>query len=360
MTSPRFVITGGGTGGHLFPAIAFAEALTRRGMPKDAIHFVGAERGIEATVVPEHGFGVDLLPGRGFPRRIDLENLKNAAVTLKATNRARRILKRQRPDVVVGFGGYASAPAILAARTLEIPTLIHEQNAVPGAVNRLAVRLGARAAVSWPETPLPGAVVVGNPVREDVLGATWQPADPFSVSVVGGSLGAKTLNDATLELLELWQDRDVVVRHVAGPRNYESVNSATIEIRGRQGTPRLDYRLSAFESDMAGLYATSHVVVARAGASTVAELAVVGTPSVLVPLPGAPGDHQTRNARALSDHEGALLLPDAECSGSSLARALSELMEPSAGDQMHRRALAQGHRGAADDLASMALEMTDV
>lgn len=356
MTSPSFVITGGGTGGHLFPALAFAEALQRKGVPAESIRFIGAERGLEATVIPERGFSVDLLPGRGFPRRLDWENAKNAGTTLKATRLARKILKRQPPSLVVGFGGYASAPTIFAAKSMRIPMMIHEQNAVVGAVNRIAVRLGATAAVSWPETPLPGAIVVGNPVREDVLTARWNPQGKLHVSIVGGSLGAKTLNEAGLGLLALWNERDVVLKHACGPRNFDEVSKAAAALQADLPQGQLSYELRPFENDMAHMYATSHIVIGRAGASSVAELAVVGTPSVLVPLPGAPGDHQTRNARALSDHGGAILLADHDCTAQSVSDAVDRAADPESLKKMHLSAIQQARPDAADRLAQIALE----
>ena len=169
------LIAGGGTGGHVYPALALAQALVARGHAPEELRFVGARRGLEATVVPEAGFAIELLPGRGLQRRLSWENVRTARDTAAAVNQAVRIVRRLRPQVVVGVGGYASFPCVLAARMLRVPTVVHEQNAAPGVVNRLAAGLGARVAISLPGTPLPHAVVTGNPIRAEVAAVAREP-----------------------------------------------------------------------------------------------------------------------------------------------------------------------------------------
>jgi undecaprenyldiphospho-muramoylpentapeptide beta-N-acetylglucosaminyltransferase len=320
------LITGGGTGGHVYPGLALAEALVARGHPRESIHWVGNAGKLEETAVPAAGFTIDLLPGRGLQRRLTAENVSVALKTSQAMGRAMRIVRRRRPAVVVGVGGYASLPTLVAARLQRIPTVVHEQNAAPGLANRIAVRLGARAAVSLPGTPLPGAVLTGNPVRAAVVAVERRPSvERPLVAVFGGSLGARRINEATAGLYDRWRGRgDVVIRHVSGPAGYDTAVSARAAAR-RDGDA-LDYRLVPYEEDMPGLYAETTVAVCRSGATTVAELAAAGVPSVLVPLPGAPGDHQTRNAEALVDAGAAVLVPDAECTGERLAAELEPLL----------------------------------
>lgn len=350
-------ITGGGTGGHIYPAIAIADALVRAGHPAAEIHFVGAARGMEATAVPAAGYTIDLLPGRGLRRswRAVGANVRALLDTVRAFTDAWRILGRRRPRVVIGVGGYASVPTVLAARVRRIPVVVHEQNATPGLANRIAVRLGARAAVSLPDTPLPRATLTGNPLRGPVVEAVWRPAtDPRLVAVVGGSLGARRLNDAALGVYDRWRDRhDVAVRHVAGRRNHDAC-VAELERLRRPGD-HLRYELVAYEDDMPRLYSRAQMMVARAGAVTVAELAAVGVPSVLVPLPGAPGDHQTRNARALVDAGAAVLLPDADCDGAHLAAELDALLAADAEvlGTMHRAARSLARPDAADAVVAL-------
>jgi undecaprenyldiphospho-muramoylpentapeptide beta-N-acetylglucosaminyltransferase len=334
------VITGGGTGGHVYPALALANELVARGHARETIRFVGARRGLEARVVPEAGYAIDLLPGRGFRRRLAAANVGAAWDTLRALVQARRVVADAQPEVVVGVGGYASLPSLVAARMRRIPTVVHEQNAAPGLANRVAVRMGARAAVSLPGTPLRGAVLTGNPVRAEVAAVRRapDPARPL-VTVFGGSLGAGTINDAALGLYDRWRDRmDVAVHHVTGTRNYEPCSARLAGLR--RPADRLDYELVDYEDHMERLYARTSVAVCRAGAITVAELAAAGLPAVLVPLPGAPGDHQTRNAEALVDGGAAIVVRDADCDAARLDSELRGLL----GDAVRLEAMAAAAR----------------
>ncbi|HET7524245.1 MAG TPA: UDP-N-acetylglucosamine--N-acetylmuramyl-(pentapeptide) pyrophosphoryl-undecaprenol N-acetylglucosamine transferase, partial [Acidimicrobiales bacterium] len=296
------VIAGGGTGGHAVPAVAIARALVDKGHPPATIHFVGSARGIERRLVPEAGFSITLLPGRGIARRLTPDNIGAVAGLLSAAVQAFFLLRRLRPSVVITVGGYASAPCAAAAVILRIPLIVEEQNATPGLANRLAGRFALACAVSFPGTPLPRSVVTGNPVRQEIISvdrspegraaakkALDLPADRTVVAVAGGSLGARRINDATVGLTALWADRaDVAIRHVIGERDFEQVTSAA----ATPAATGLVYQQIRFEDRMDLLLAAADVTVQRAGASTVSELAVAGVPSVLVPLPGAPGDHQ--------------------------------------------------------------------
>ncbi len=348
------LITGGGTGGHVYPGLALAEALVARGHPRDSIVWVGNEGKLEAEAVPQAGFAVVLLPGRGLQRRLTVENVGVALKTAQAFRKARRIVKDHRPAIVVGVGGYASLPCLVAARWQGIPTVVHEQNAAPGLANRIAVRLGARPAVSLPGTPLPDAVVTGNPVRASVVAVERRPsAERPLVAVFGGSLGARRINEAAAGLYDLWRDRgDVAVRHVSGPAGFATATAALAGLR-REGD-RLEWTLRRYEDDMPGLYAATSIAVCRAGATTVAELAAAGVPSVLVPLPGAPGDHQTRNAEALVSAGAAILVPDAGCTGERLAAELEPLLaDPARLEAMGAAARTLARPDAAGDLADL-------
>jgi UDP-N-acetylglucosamine--N-acetylmuramyl-(pentapeptide) pyrophosphoryl-undecaprenol N-acetylglucosamine transferase len=353
------VITGGGTGGHVYPALALAGELVGRGHSRDTIRFVGASRGLEARVVPERGYAIDLLPGRGFQRRFTVANLRAAWDTLIAFVGARRIIRRVRPRVVVGVGGYASLPCLVAARLRRVPSVVHEQNAAPGLANRIAVRMGAKPAVSLPGTPLRAAVLTGNPVRSEIAAVRRAPdADLPLVAVFGGSLGSVRINDAALELYDRWRDRaDIAVQHVTGPRNYEDCKARLTGLR-RPGDA-LRYELVAYEEHMDQLYARTTVAVCRAGAVTVAELAAAGVPAVLVPLPGAPGDHQTRNAEALAAADAAVVLPDLECDGDRLDVELKTLLsDPARLESMSEAARGIARPDAAARLADLVEEVS--
>jgi len=348
------LVTGGGTGGHVYPAIAVAQELVRRGHPRESIHFVGAQRGLEATAVPEAGFTIDLLPGRGIRRSLHPTALRDNFGALfgacRAFARAFRLVGRLQPRVVFGVGGFASLPCLIAARLRRVPAVVHEQNAAPGVANRIGVRLGARAAVSMAGTRLRRAIVTGNPIRPEIGAVARDPAKPPLIVVFGGSLGARRLNDAALALAELWRNRDdVEVLLIAGRRDHDR---CARRLREEAYEGRLPFQLVAYEEHMETVYARATLVVARAGAVTVAELAATGTPAVLVPLPGAPHDHQTRNAETLVCADAAVLVTDHELTGTRLAAVVDELM----GDPKRVAAMSAGARTLArrDAAASVA------
>ena len=330
------VIAGGGTAGHVLPGISIGQQIVARGAPREAVHFVGSSRGVETRLVVEAGFSLTALPGRGLQRRLTLSNVAAAASLAKAFVQALGVLRRHRPAVVVGLGGYASAACGAAAVLLRVPLVITEQNAVPGLANRLLSRFAAGAATAFEATELPRATWTGNPVRTEVLAADrcsgraaarsalGVDTERRLVAVFGGSLGARRINEAVAGTVELWQARDDLhIRHIAGRRDYDDLSR-----RVAQG-PRsgLAYDLVAYEDNMAAVYAAADLVVSRAGATTVAELAAVGVPAVLVPLPGAPGDHQTANARRLAAAGGAVIVSDAELDAARLAADVDTLLQ---------------------------------
>ena len=331
------VIAGGGTAGHVLPGISVAEQIVERGAPRDAVHFVGSSRGVETRLVTEAGFGLTALPGRGLQRRMTLSNLTAAIGLLRAFGQALVVLRRRRPAVVLGLGGYASAACGAAAALLRVPLVITEQNAVPGLANRLLSRFATGAATAFEATDLPRATWTGNPVRTEVLAADRTSGRAAAraalgvdagrrlVAVFGGSLGSRRINDAVAGATELWQDRDDLhIRHIAGRRDYDEFAAGRVA-PDQEGA--LGYDLVAYEEDMATVYAAADLVVSRSGATTVAELAVAGVPAVLVPLPGAPGDHQTANARRLVEAGGAVIVDDAELDGSRLAAEVDALLD---------------------------------
>jgi UDP-N-acetylglucosamine--N-acetylmuramyl-(pentapeptide) pyrophosphoryl-undecaprenol N-acetylglucosamine transferase len=327
MSRPIFaLLAGGGTGGHTYPAIALAQALVERGHPPSSIRFVGARRGPEGRVVTEAGFGIDLLPGRGLQRRLTPANVGVVAQSVVAFVRAIALVRRARPQVVVGFGGYASLPCLVAASLWRVPRVVHEQDAAPGLANRIAVRLGAQPAISLPGTPLPGAVLTGNPVRHEFRELARGPSrDPALVAMFGGTLGAGTINDAALGLYDRWRmRRDVAVHHVVGPRNEEACVARLARLR--RSDDALQYALVPYEPHMDQLFARASVAVCRAGAGPIAELTAAGLPSVLVPLPGAPSDLQMRNARTLEQGGAAVVVADADCRAETLDPLLGDLL----------------------------------
>lgn len=342
------IIAGGGTAGHMLAGLSIAREMTRRGAPADAVHCVASSRGAEHKLAGEAGFGLTALPGRGIQRRLTPANLGAVAGLARALARALRLVRRRRPAVVVGLGGYASVACGLAAAVWRVPLVVIEQNAVAGAANRLLARWARGAAVGFPTVDLPRAVCTGNPVRTEVLAvdrgrqrraaraALGVGEGRFLVAAFGGSLGARRINEAVAELAAMWRGRsDIHVRHIAGRRDYGWVAERVESISGGE----LGYDLVEYEDDMVAVYAAADLVVGRSGASSVAELAAAGVPAVLVPLPGAPGDHQTANARVLAAAGAAVVVADGDLDGSRLAAEIDSLaVEPDRLDDMGRAA----------------------
>jgi undecaprenyldiphospho-muramoylpentapeptide beta-N-acetylglucosaminyltransferase len=362
------VIAGGGTAGHVFVALALARALVERGVEPDHIELVGSSRGQEATRAAGEGFPLTLLPGRGIVRRwrpVDLiANAGAVAGLLFAVLWELAMAVRRRPKVVVSVGGYASVPTGLAAAVLRIPLVLVNIDAKAGAAHRLLGRFASASAVAFGGTGLPHPVVTGAPVRQDLAAlartpdaagrarlALGIPPERRTVVIFGGSLGARRLNDAALALAAIFAKcSGLTLYHVCGHRNFDEVQRAS--------PPAVDgglcYRLVPFEEDSVSLYAAADLMVCRAGALTVAELSVVGVPSVLVPLPGAPGDHQSANAMALGDAGAAVVVHDEECTGERLATIVNELLADR--DRlvaMGRAAVGLGRPRAAQDVAEL-------
>lgn len=331
-----FLITGGGTAGHTNPGIATAQALVDLGVDASDIHFVGAERGSEGELVPDAGFGIDLLPGRGIRRSFSPDAVRDnvGAVwgLVRGVGTALRIVRRRRPAAVLCLGGYAAFAASLAALVLRVPIVVSEQNARASAVNRLFGRVAAVCALPYPDTDLPKGELTGNPIRLPVVAAVADAdraaaraeldldADRLVVAVWAGSLGARRINDAVAELADRWRDRgDLAVHHVVGKRDFPDF----ADLPARFADAAIDYRVVEYEHRMAALQVAADVAICRSGASTTAELALAGLPSVLVPGPFAPRDAQRANAAELAAAGAAVVVDDGDVDAALLDRLLT-------------------------------------
>lgn len=356
------LLAGGGTAGHVLPALAVAEVLVARGHDQSTIQLMGGRRGPEGAMAAEAGFVATLLPGRGIARRLSPATVAAAAGVLAGIVQAVLLLARRRPRVVLSVGGYAAAPASIAAVLLRVPLVLHDQNAHPGALHRLVGRFARASAVSFAGTPLPRAVVTGNPVRPEVRDLDRSPAGRQAardrlgvpaghllIGVFGGSLGSRRINEAVFGLVERWAGRSgVAIRHAVGSRDWGSARPPQPPAGG------LVYEAVEYEHQMADLLGAADLMVCRAGGSTVAELACAGVPSVLVPLPLAPNDHQTRNAQALVDAGAAVLLPDGELDPGRLEAVLETLVaDPSRLAAMAAAARSQARPDAAERVADL-------
>ncbi len=367
--SARVLITGGGTAGHTNPGIAIAEALVARGLDVADVHFVGGERGNEARLVGEAGFSIDLLPGRGIRRSVSPDAIKQNAVSawglVTSVARAAKVLRRFDPDVVVCLGGYAAFAATLAAVIRRTPIVISEQNARSSDVNRILGRFAARCALPYPDTDLPNGVLTGNPILAGVVAGVKDidraearnrlgvDVDRTLIAVWAGSLGATRINEAVAELADRWRDRDdLAIHHVIGRRDWDKFSAGN----DKHAADAIHYRAVDYEDDMPTVQVAADMAVCRCGASTTSELAVAGLPSVLVPLPIAPRDHQRANARELVDAGGAVLLDDDKVSADSLATLIETIVgAPEGRAAMAAAAASVGRPDAALDVADIVL-----
>lgn len=359
------VVTGGGTSGHALPALAIMDRLVQFGRAPDSLHFVGTQRGIEARLLPATGYAHTLLDVVGLQRSLSRRNLMFLPKLLGATWRARRLLRQLRPAVVVNVGGYASMPATLAARLCRVPVVVVSYDLRPGLASKLSARFAAASATAFPNSPLPRARTVGAPIRAQIIAidrardrvaarAELQlPVNRFVVTVFGGSLGAKALNEAVAQWVQMWSDRsDVAVHHVVGDRWLADAPPA------RDGSAGIMYRVIGYDDRMPQLYAASDLMVTRAGASTVAELAATGTPAIMVPWPGAAENHQLDNARTLTDRGAAVLLQEHDLDPQALANQIDGLIaDPQNLAQIGQRAFAEGQRHRGDSLIELIAEV---
>jgi undecaprenyldiphospho-muramoylpentapeptide beta-N-acetylglucosaminyltransferase len=352
------VLAGGGTAGHVMPALAIADALVAAGRRVDDVRFVGAVGGMETELVPARGYHIDVLPVRGLMRGRTLGNVAVLMGHTRAVWRARRLVRRSDTAAVVSIGGYGAIPAIVAAALRRVPVVAVSYDAQPGLATRVAARFATATAVAMATPSLPRAEVTGAPIRSELLAIDRSrdrgearrrigvPEDRFLIVVVGGSLGSARLNTATQQFVAMHAERsDLAVRHVVGARNMRDVPSL--------GSSAIIHQVIGFESDMATALAACDVVVARAGASTVAELAALAIPAVLVPWPGAAADHQRANARWLVEVGGAVMVEDADWDGSRMASVMDELRDPEVRAAMARRAASVGERHGAENIAAL-------
>jgi UDP-N-acetylglucosamine--N-acetylmuramyl-(pentapeptide) pyrophosphoryl-undecaprenol N-acetylglucosamine transferase len=355
----KLAIAGGGTGGHLFPGIAVAESLLRLDSTAEVL-FIGTERGIETRAVPRAGFRLELIRVGALKRVSGVERVKTIASIPTSILHARRILRTFGASAVLGVGGYASGPALVAARIMGLPTAICEQNSVPGMTNRILGRLVDDIFGTFesarPHFPVARYSVVGNPVRVAFVDAVGSGAgtspEPGRVFVFGGSQGARPLNQAVPDAIAMLraQGASVEVHHQTGTADLDDVRQA---YRAHGVSAQVD----AFVDDMVGAYRRADVVVCRAGATSCAELTALGVPAVLVPFPQAADDHQTKNAAELASRGAAILLPQRDLTPARLASELNAVMaDRDRRAQMAAASLALGRLDAGAVIAQAACD----
>ena len=355
----KVIIAGGGTGGHLFPALAIARELAE-GRGGCEVVMVGTERGLEARIVPGSGFPLATIPVAGLKGKSFLESARNAAMLPRALAASWALLGKHRPGAVVGVGGYASGPVVAAAILRRVPTLIHEQNMIPGSTNRWLARFVSEVAVTFEETRrhLGGrGLRTGNPVRREFTSIPPRPRGRATrhLLVFGGSQGAAAINAAMAGALPALAPlrSTLVVVHQAGAAGVE-------ELRRVYAAAGIRAEIHPFIEEMAKEMAEADLILARAGATTVAELTAAGRGSILVPLPTAIHDHQTHNARMLERAGAARLMRQQDLSGAVLAKALMEMLADEEGlDGMAAAARRLGRPDAAEKIAALTLGLMD-
>lgn len=352
----RVLIAGGGTGGHVIPALAIGRELRDRHGAE--VRFVGTARGLETRLIPEAGFALELVRS-GQLKNVSLRTrLRTAANVPLGVLHCVRLLHAFRPQVVIGVGGYASGPAMLAALLLHVPTLAYEPNAVPGMTNRLLGRFVSGAAVNFTQaaTFFRNAEVTGVPVRPEIFALPErEPEAPLRLLVTAGSQGAQVFNDLLPRLAPrlLREIPELSIVHQSGPRHLE----VTREAFARSGAPAARWSVEAFLADMPAHYAAADLVLARSG-STVAELCAAGKPSLLVPFPQAADDHQRRNAEVLVQAGAAAMMLQRDATAESLGSVLRDiLLDPARRAEMSLRARALGRPGALERITKSVLRL---
>ena len=365
MSHYKIIISGGGTGGHIFPAIAIANAFRRR-YPDAEVLFVGAEGRMEMERVPAAGYRIIGLPVSGLDRRRPWRNIGVMRRLWVSMRRARTIVSDFQPDVAVGVGGYASGPLLRAAEAAGVPTLIQEQNSYAGITNKWLAKRAARICVAYPGMerffPAEKIVLTGNPVRKDLEEAInchdealkHFGLDPAckTLLVLGGSLGARTINEAVEVALPTLADLGVQLIWQTGRSYYDAIRSRVADLE-----PEPKRWVGPFITRMDYAYAAADLVVSRAGASSISELCLLGKPAILVPSPNVAEDHQTKNAMALVNKQAAIYVKDAEAPDTLLPLALKVIADDSKLKSLSENVKKMGLKNSADIIADEVLKL---
>ena len=366
--SPRVIISGGGTGGHLYPALAIAEAL-KKIVPEVKILFVGANGKIEMEKVPKAGYKIIGLDIRGFNRSFSWENAKFPYRLIKSYLKSRSILKDFSPHVAVGVGGYASGPLLFAAGHLGIPSIIQEQNSYPGKTNLMLSKKASKICVAYPNMGQffePEKIILtGNPIREGVFGNELDrdesiksfgldPSKPV-ILLLGGSGGARTLNESILQGLADLEKNEIQVIWQTGKSYFEPIKERLNTLYRNAEKPLL--KVLPFLDDMAKAYAASDLVISRAGAGTISELTLVSKPCILVPSPNVAEDHQTKNAMALVENDAAMMIRDSESREILIPVALELLKDKGRLEKLKKNIRLMAYPNAAERIAGLILDL---
>lgn len=344
----KILVTGGGTGGHIYPALALIRYIKQQQADAEFL-YVGTENGLEKTIVPPTGIPFQTIEIQGFRRSLSLQNFRTIYLFLRSLKAAKHILKTYQPDIVIGTGGYVSGSVVYAASQLRIPTIIHEQNSIPGVTNKFLSRYASKVAISFPDAaahfPQEKIVLTGNPRAQEVatIGASnvlteyGLGADKRTVVLFGGSRGALRINQAFTEAALDFEDKAYQVLYASGARYYEELQQ-TLQ---KMAHPLANVSVQPYIENMAEVLASADLVVARAGATSIAEFTALGLPTILVPSPYVTNDHQTKNAQALVKAGAARMIADQELNGKTLIQTIDEILEDDTYHQQMKQAAKQ-------------------
>ncbi len=360
----RFIVSGGGTGGHIFPAISIANALKNK-FPDAEILFVGAEGRMEMERVPAAGYPIEGLPVSGFDRKNLLRNFKVLYNLLRSIIKARKIIKKFGPEVAIGVGGYASAPTLRAASAFSVPTLIQEQNSYAGVTNKLLSKKAAKICVAYDNMerffPAGKIVKTGNPVRQDLLKTQAKDKEAYrffgfeptkkTLLIIGGSLGARTINQSVMASIEELTKENIQVIWQTGKYYYNDASQKAEAYKTGQ------LLVTDFVSRMDYAYSIADLVISRAGASSISELCLLAKPVILVPSPNVAEDHQTQNALALVKNEAAVMVKDADAVNTLIPKALELIKNDSMLEKLSENILKMAESDSAERIANEVVKL---
>ena len=364
----RIIVSGGGTGGHIFPALSIADTI-RSKHPDAKILFVGADNRMEMQRVPDAGYEIVGLPIAGFNRKNMLKNIKVLWLILKSQRMAKKIIKKFAPHAVVGVGGYASGPTLKMAASMDIPTLIQEQNSYAGVTNKILAKKAKMICVAYDGMerffPQDKIKLTGNPVRKSLIDMRTNRSEAIKkigldenkkcVLIVGGSLGARSINEAVLANIEtIRENKNINFIWQTGKLYFEEMKERSAAI----GKPE-NLIITDFVSDMAAALGASDLVISRAGAGSISEFALLGKAVILVPSPNVSEDHQTKNAMALVEKEAAIHVPDSKAKEDMIRIAVETVLNPDKIETLEKNVIKLGKPNAAEEIADEVIKLAD-
>lgn len=363
----KILITGGGTGGHIYPAVAFVNYLKKIDSETEFM-YVGTENGLESKIVPTYQIPFRTIKIQGFRRSLSIQNIKTVYLFLASIRKAKKILRAFRPDIVIGTGGYVSGSIVFAAKQLKIPTIIHEQNSVPGVTNKFLSKFANKIAICFPDAadhfPSEKVVLTGNPRGQEVLNTQKSSVlteynltlNKKTVVIFGGSRGALKINQAFIEALPYFEDKNYQVLYASGEIYFKELQEKVNLLQNKL----TNISIQAYIDKMAEVLVNADLIVGRAGATSIAEFTALGLPAILIPSPYVTNDHQTKNAQSLVNAGAVQMIPDSELTGARLVQTIDRiLLNDEQCQAMAEASKSEGIPDACDRLYELVKQLTE-